>query len=108
MSNLWLVITFLALLASLWAFASLKKQRTRYKLGLLVLMLTGMFLMVLVDHIMGFIQNGKFIVLTTNGLIKNATVLGIVMVLSVLAVWLLAIVVPILIKNKKCKNEEMV
>jgi hypothetical protein len=44
--------------------------------------------MVLVDHIMAFIKDGTLIELTTDGLIKSGTALGIAMMLPVLLVWM--------------------
>lgn len=98
---MWLVITFLTMIAAILMFITLKKRREQLKLGMLVLMLAGTFLMILVDHIMTFLKDGTFIVFTTNGLIKSGTLLGILMVLPVLAVWGIAITIPILTKHKE-------
>lgn len=88
---MWLIITLLALVAAITLFVALEKHRKRYKLGLLVLMLTGTFLMVLVDHTIAFIKEGTFIETTTDGLIKSGTLLGVAMVLTVVFVWIIAI-----------------
>jgi len=99
-SVVWLVVTFLAMIVAISAFVSLKRQRERYKLGLLTLMLTGTFLLVLVDHVMAFIRKGTFIQVTTDGLITNGIVLGLVMLLPVLLVWILAIYLPKIIRRR--------
>jgi len=84
---MWLVTTFVALaIVSLiyWRAKNLRK----YKLGLLALMLAGTFIMVLVDHLIAFMEGEEFIVAETDGLIPNATLLGIAMLIPVFLLWI--------------------
>jgi len=85
---MWLVTSFIAALAvtPVWTFASKK-----YQLGFLSLMLWGLTIMVLVDHIMGY-TGGAFIQMETDGLITNATVLGIVMLLPIFMIWEISLI----------------
>ena len=57
-----------------------------YKLGFLALMLWGAAVMILVDHILGY-KGGAFLEKTTDGMITNGTVLGIVMLVPVFVIW---------------------
>ena len=57
-----------------------------YKLGFLALMLWGAAIMILVDHILGY-KGGAFLEKTTDGMITNGTVLGIVMLVPVFVTW---------------------
>jgi hypothetical protein len=81
---MWLITSLIAAIISttLWYF--LKK---RYQLGILSLMLWGGTIMILVDHVLGY-EGGAFIEFETEGLISNATLLGIAMLAPVLIVWL--------------------
>ncbi len=52
-------------------------------------MLLGAFVMVLVDHTMGFLQEGgNFIELETSGLVPNSTLLGIAMLVPIFVLWI--------------------
>jgi hypothetical protein len=88
---MWLIIVLIATAAASAAYLLLKEHRKKYKLGILALMLWGTFLMVLVDHAIGFISGEKFIEVTTNGLIRSGTMLGILMVLPIFAIWAIAV-----------------
>lgn len=82
---MWLIVTFVtALIVSIlhFRFNNLKK----YKLKFLALMLWGAFIMVLVDHAIGWLHGGEFIEITTDGLI-----LGVLMVIPLIAVWAAAV-----------------
>jgi len=85
---MWLITSFIAAIAitAVWIFAPKK-----YQLGFLGLMLWGLVIMVLVDHIMGY-EGGAFIEMETNGLITNGTVLGITMLIPVFIVWEISLV----------------
>jgi hypothetical protein len=91
--KMWLIVTFVAATAALIAYLLLTGYRKKFKLGLLSLMLLGTFLMVLVDHFIAFINGEPFIELTTDGLIKNATLLGIVMIIPIFVIWIIAILI---------------
>ena len=67
-----------------------------YKLGFLALMLWGAAVMILVDHILGY-KGGAFLEKTTDGMIANSTVLGIVMLVPVFVTW----GISLLISNSK-------
>jgi hypothetical protein len=80
---MWLITSFITAIAvtAIWIFAPKK-----YQLGFLGLMLWGLTIMILVDHIMGY-QGGPFIEMETNGLITNGTVLGIAMLIPIFVIW---------------------
>jgi len=80
---MWLITTLIAALVvtAAWIFAPKK-----YQLNYLALMLWGLSVMLLVDHIMGY-ESGPFLEMETDGLIENGTVLGIVMLIPVFTVW---------------------
>jgi hypothetical protein len=82
---MWLITTLIAtLLATLLWFLLQKK----YKLGFLCLMLWGATIMILVDHLLAY--NGvKFFETETNGMIKNGTLLGIIMLIPIFIVWII-------------------
>jgi len=91
---MWLIVTFLVTAAATTAYVLLRHQREKYKLGLLTMMLWGTFLMVLVDHLIAFMHGEKFIEVTTGGLIKSGTLLGIMMVVPICLIWIIAISKP--------------
>ena len=80
---MWLVTTLIAAIIATAAWYFTKEE---YKLDILSLMLWGTSIMILVDHILGY-EGGAFINLETEGLIKNATLLGIVMLIPILILW---------------------
>jgi hypothetical protein len=80
---MWLVTT---LIAAIIATAAWHFTKEEYKLDILSLMLWGTSIMILVDHILGY-EGGAFINLETEGLITNATLLGIVMLIPILILW---------------------
>lgn len=81
---MWLITTLIAALAvtAVW-FVAPKK----YQLGLLGLMLWGLAVMIMVDHIMGYGGSGPFLEMETDGLIENGTVLGIAMLIPIFTIW---------------------
>jgi hypothetical protein len=84
---MWLITSFITAIAvtAVWIFAPKK-----YQLGFLGLILWGLTIMILVDHIMGY-QGGPFIETETNGLITNGTVLGIAMLIPIFVIWKISI-----------------
>ena len=80
---MWFVTTLIAAIVATTAWYFTKKD---YKLDILSLMLCGTSIMILVDHILGY-DGGAFINLETEGLITNATLLGIVMLIPILILW---------------------
>lgn len=92
---MWLIVTLIATIISGLIYFFLKGQRKRYRLGLLMLMLLGTSLMVLVDHFIAFMEGGDFIETTTDGLITNSTLLGLVMVVAVLIVWAIMVLIKL-------------
>jgi hypothetical protein len=80
---MWLVTTLIAAIAvtAIWYV-----KPKIYKLDILSLMLWGTSIMILVDHIIGY-EGGAFLELETEGLIANATILGIVMLIPILILW---------------------
>ncbi|MEM2908135.1 MAG: hypothetical protein QXP65_02935 [Candidatus Hadarchaeales archaeon] len=82
---MWLITTLIA--ASLVTVLRLLGVR-KYKLGMLSLMLWGATVMIFVDHVLGYLQEGgEFIQVTTEGAIASGIMLGIVMLIPVLAIW---------------------
>lgn len=87
---MWLITTLIA--ASLVTVLRLLGIR-EYKLGMLSLMLWGATVMILVDHVLGYLhEGGEFIQVTTEGAITSGIVLGIVMLIPVLIIWGFAVV----------------
>ena len=86
---MWLITTLIAASIATAAWYFIKKD---YKLDLLSLMLWGTSIMILVDHILGY-EGGSFIELETDGLITNATLLGVVMLLPVFILWALVLII---------------
>jgi len=80
---MWLVTTSVAATGATLARFVLPKQ---YKLDLLALMFWGATVMILVDHILGY-EGGKFLEKTTDGMIKNGAMLGVVMLVPVFVIW---------------------
>jgi hypothetical protein len=80
---MWLVTTSIAAAGATAANFVLPKK---YKLGFLALMLWGAAVMILVDHILGY-EGGAFLEKTTDGMIKNSAVLGLVMLAPVFVIW---------------------
>ena len=80
---MWLVTTLIAAIAvtAIWYV-----KPKIYKLDILSLMLWGTSIMILVDHIIGY-EGGAFLELETEGLVTNATILGIVMLIPILILW---------------------
>jgi hypothetical protein len=90
---MWLITTLIALVAVVvvyWRAKDLKK----YQLDSLALMLGGTFIMVLVDHVIEFMEEGgPFIVTETNGLVPNATMLGVIILIPIFAIWIAMVLV---------------
>ncbi|MGB9608357.1 MAG: hypothetical protein ACP5KZ_09190 [bacterium] len=86
---MWLLTTFAFALVSTLLYFLFKGK---YKLDVLSLMLWGATIMILVDHLMGY-KGGEFLERETEGLIPNATLLGLFMLVPVLFVWLLILLV---------------
>ncbi len=80
---MWLVTSFAAavIATAAWIFAGKK-----YRLGFLALMLWGLSIMVLVDHVLGY-EGGSFIEMETDGLIGSGLILGIAMLLPIIVAW---------------------
>jgi hypothetical protein len=86
---MWLLTSFAAaiIVTGIWAYAPKK-----YRLSSLALMLWGLSLMVLVDHVLGY-EGGPFIEMEADGLIGDGTVLGFAMLLPVFIVWEIQLVI---------------
>ena len=90
---MWLVTTSIAAAGATLGKFVIPKD---YKLGFLALMLWGAAVMILVDHILGY-KGGAFLEKTTDGMIANSAVLGIVMSVPVFVTW----GISLLISNSK-------
>ena len=86
---MWLVTTSIAAAGATLGKFVLPKD---YKLGFLALMLWGAAVMILVDHILGY-KGGAFLEKTTDGMIANSAVLGIVMLVPVFVTWGISLVI---------------
>lgn len=84
---MWLTTTFIA--AIIASFLYLKfPQYLRF--DLLSLMLWGATLMILVDHILGY-EGGSFFETSTDGLVNNAFILGLLMLIPVILIWIVSL-----------------
>ncbi len=89
---MWLIILSLtaAIVTAIWYVVDNKK----YMLNFLCLILWGSSIMVFVDHIMGYLnEGGDFIEMTA-----NATLLGIVLIIVAIIIWEVMLII------KKPKN----
>lgn len=80
---MWLITTLIAALVVTLAWLIAPKK---YKLNFLALMLWGLSVMILVDHIMGY-EGGAFLEMETDGLITSGVVLGIAMLIPIFTLW---------------------
>ncbi|MCK9573340.1 MAG: hypothetical protein M0R20_02920 [Candidatus Omnitrophica bacterium] len=87
---MWLATTSIAAGCATLARFILPKK---YKLDFLALMLWGAAAMILVDHIFGY-EGGEFLEKTTDGMITNSTVLGLVMLVPVFIIWGVSLLIP--------------
>ncbi|MEM1513353.1 MAG: hypothetical protein QXE46_00545 [Candidatus Thermoplasmatota archaeon] len=85
---MWLITTLIFATIATLLHLLIKK----HKLDYLALMLWGAFLMILVDHVLGY-EGGNFLEYETEGLINNGIILGIVMVIPVVAIWLVLLAI---------------
>jgi hypothetical protein len=87
---MWLITTFIAaiIVTAIWTYAP-----KEYKLDYLALMLWGLAVMILVDHVLGYVGAGPILEMETEGLITSGTVLGIAMLIPVFIVWGIALVI---------------
>ncbi|MBC7081751.1 MAG: hypothetical protein H5T44_05885 [Thermoplasmatales archaeon] len=90
---MWLITTLIFAIIATILHISIKKYRLNY----LALMLWGAFLMIFVDHVLGY-EGGAFLEYETEGLINNGIILGIVMLIPVLIIWLALVVIE---ENKR-------
>jgi len=88
---MWLVVTLVAAIVVTMLHFLVKNKK--YKLDFFALMLWGTFIMVFVDHVMGYIlEPGDFIEIETDGIITNGALLGIVMIIPLFLIWLIVLV----------------
>ena len=85
---MWLITSLIAAIAVTAAWIVAPKK---YQFGFLGLMLWGLAIMILVDHIIGY-QGGPFVEIETDGLIPNGIVLGIVMLIPIFFIWEISLV----------------
>lgn len=97
---MWLITTLVAALCATAAWTAAPKK---YKLGFLCLMLWGASVMILVDHVIGY-DGGKFIHMTTDGMITDGTVLGIAMLIPIFAVWEACVIFSMKKQEKQIKK----
>lgn len=87
---MWFVVSLVA--ATLITALSFTASK-RYNLRFLSLMLWGLSIMVLIDHVLGY-EGGEFLEMETDGLITNGTVLGIVMLIPLFIIWEITLLIP--------------
>ncbi|MFH1174476.1 MAG: hypothetical protein V1725_05040 [archaeon] len=90
---MWLIVSSIATAVAGTAYFTFGKFRKKYKLGLLTLLLLGITIMVLVDHLIAFFSGEPFIQITTEGLIQNGVLLGLAMLAPIAIIWLIVIAV---------------
>jgi hypothetical protein len=85
---MWLVTTVIAavITTGLWY------KFPKYRLEVPAIMFWGSAIMILVDHILLY-EGGDFLELETDGLVPNATLLGILMIIPVIITWLIVLLV---------------
>lgn len=87
---MWLITSFWAAIIATIAYVYAKDPK-KYNLDWLCLMLWGLSAWVLIDHSIGYVQEGgKFIEVTTEGFIENGTLLGVTMLIPIFIIWLVA------------------
>ncbi|MGB9635692.1 MAG: hypothetical protein ACPL1Y_00355 [Thermoplasmata archaeon] len=101
---MWLITTLVCALIATAVYFVLEQRKLgkKYRIHYLALMFWGATLMIFVDHLIGYMEEGgSFIEIETDGLVPNATLLGILMALPVLCVWLGAIGVEKVRENRR-------
>lgn len=88
--DMWLLVTLAAAVAVTAASFAVPKK---YQLNLLAMMMWGLGLMLLVDHVMGYEGNGPFLEAETDGLIANGVALGFAMLIPVFAIWTTSVMI---------------
>ncbi|MEM3659324.1 MAG: hypothetical protein QXU11_02805 [Thermoproteota archaeon] len=84
---MWLIVSWWAAIAATAIYIYSKNPKA-HRLDWLCLMLWGLAVMVLVDHVLGFIiEGGEFIEISTEGYIENGTLLGITMLIPIFLFW---------------------
>lgn len=93
---MWLITTLIAAIAATLAWHFIPNRK--FRLDALAMMLWGLGAMILVDHILGY-EDGAFLEAETDGLVANAYLLGVLMLIPVVAAWL----IYIMFANRKKK-----
>ncbi len=85
---MWLITSLIAaiIVTAIWTFAPKK-----YQLSFLGLMLWGLTIMILIDHILGY-EGEAFFEMETTGLITNGIILGIVMLIPIFLIWEISLI----------------
>lgn len=90
---MWLIVSWWAAITATAIYIYSKNPKTHH-LDRLCLMLWGLAIMVLVDHVLGFIiEGGEFIETSTEGYIENGALLGITMLIPILLAWEISVLV---------------
>lgn len=97
---MWLIISWWAAILATVAYIYSKNPKT-YRLDWLCLMFWGLAVMVLVDHVLGFIiESGEFIEISVEG-----TLIGIMMLTPILVVWEISALIS---KRRTSSSESLV
>lgn len=83
---MWLITSLVGALLFTAIYFLNKEKGEKWKIHWLALMFFGTFIMVLVDHALGY-EGGDFLEVETDGMITNGILLGIVMSIPVFVVW---------------------
>lgn len=87
---MWLLTTLIAaVVVTTVSFAIPKK----YDLNLLAMMMWGLGLMLLVDHVMGYRGSGPFLEAETTGMIESGVALGVAMLIPVFTIWTISVTI---------------
>ena len=87
---MWLLTTLIAaVVVTVASFAIPKK----YDVKLLAMMLWGLGLMLIVDHVMSYDGSGPFLEAKTTGLIESGVALGVAMLIPVFTIWTISVTI---------------
>jgi hypothetical protein len=86
---MWLITTLSAAII----FSLLHLKIPKYRFEVPSLMSWGTVIMILIDKIIAAIEGEPFIEITTDGLITNSTVLGLLMLIPILVVWIVVLLI---------------
>lgn len=87
---MWLITTLIGTILFTAIYFLNKQKANELKIHWLALMFFGAFIMILVDHVLGY-EGGEFLEIETDGIITSGILLGIVMTIPVFVVWAIGV-----------------